>query len=201
MGKQKSYLDRYADTEYSLTFLPKVEITRLGRRHAGRGRRPQDRRSRPHRPHGRRQDLHPAGPAVRSRDRPGRGRVQSHEFCHERPRSCANSARWQLSIAASALLCAPGVPLASSRLRSRAVRADRRRPRSNRPAFASSPASTWFSTPTCRAARRSIGCRPIFDQAVPQWAAYFGVDAAKTAELASPRLISSATAAGSRRSA
>jgi nitrogen regulatory protein P-II 1 len=27
MGKQKSYLDRYADTEYSLTFLPKVEIT------------------------------------------------------------------------------------------------------------------------------------------------------------------------------
>jgi nitrogen regulatory protein PII len=27
MGKQKSYLDRYADTEYSLAFLPKVEIT------------------------------------------------------------------------------------------------------------------------------------------------------------------------------
>src|SRR3990172_10851825 len=27
MGKQKNYLDRYADTEYSLTFLPKVEIT------------------------------------------------------------------------------------------------------------------------------------------------------------------------------
>jgi nitrogen regulatory protein P-II 1 len=27
MGKQKSYLDRYADTEYALTFLPKVEIT------------------------------------------------------------------------------------------------------------------------------------------------------------------------------
>lgn len=27
MGKQKSYLDRYANTEYSLTFLPKVEIT------------------------------------------------------------------------------------------------------------------------------------------------------------------------------
>ncbi len=27
MGKQKSYLDRYTDTEYSLTFLPKVEIT------------------------------------------------------------------------------------------------------------------------------------------------------------------------------
>ncbi len=27
MGKQKSYLERYADTEYSLTFLPKVEIT------------------------------------------------------------------------------------------------------------------------------------------------------------------------------
>src|SRR3982751_5515037 len=27
MGKQKSYLDRYAETEYSLTFLPKVEIT------------------------------------------------------------------------------------------------------------------------------------------------------------------------------
>ena len=27
MGKQKSYLDLYADTEYSLTFLPKVEIT------------------------------------------------------------------------------------------------------------------------------------------------------------------------------
>jgi nitrogen regulatory protein P-II 1 len=27
MGKQKSYLDRYADTEYSRTFLPKVEIT------------------------------------------------------------------------------------------------------------------------------------------------------------------------------
>ena len=30
MGKQKSYLDRYADTEYSLTFLPKVEITVWG---------------------------------------------------------------------------------------------------------------------------------------------------------------------------
>jgi nitrogen regulatory protein P-II 1 len=27
MGKQKSYLERYADTEYALTFLPKVEIT------------------------------------------------------------------------------------------------------------------------------------------------------------------------------
>ena len=27
MGKQKSYLDRYADSEYALTFLPKVEIT------------------------------------------------------------------------------------------------------------------------------------------------------------------------------
>jgi nitrogen regulatory protein P-II 1 len=27
MGKQKSYLDRYTDTEYSRTFLPKVEIT------------------------------------------------------------------------------------------------------------------------------------------------------------------------------
>jgi len=27
MGKQKSYLDRYADTEYAHTFLPKVEIT------------------------------------------------------------------------------------------------------------------------------------------------------------------------------
>jgi nitrogen regulatory protein P-II 1 len=27
MGKQKSYLDRYAETEYSLTFLPKVQIT------------------------------------------------------------------------------------------------------------------------------------------------------------------------------
>ena len=27
MGKQKSYLDRYADTEYARTFLPKVEIT------------------------------------------------------------------------------------------------------------------------------------------------------------------------------
>jgi nitrogen regulatory protein P-II 1 len=27
MGKQKSYLDRYGDSEYSLTFLPKVELT------------------------------------------------------------------------------------------------------------------------------------------------------------------------------
>ena len=27
MGKQKSYLDRYTDSEYALTFLPKVEIT------------------------------------------------------------------------------------------------------------------------------------------------------------------------------
>ncbi len=27
MGKQKSYLDQYADTEYSRAFLPKVEIT------------------------------------------------------------------------------------------------------------------------------------------------------------------------------
>ena len=27
MGKQKSYLERYTDTEYALTFLPKVEIT------------------------------------------------------------------------------------------------------------------------------------------------------------------------------
>jgi nitrogen regulatory protein P-II 1 len=27
MGKQKSYLERYADTEYARTFLPKVEIT------------------------------------------------------------------------------------------------------------------------------------------------------------------------------
>ena len=27
MGKQKSYLDHYADTEYARTFLPKVEIT------------------------------------------------------------------------------------------------------------------------------------------------------------------------------
>jgi len=26
-GRQKSYLDQYADTEYSLAFLPKVEIT------------------------------------------------------------------------------------------------------------------------------------------------------------------------------
>jgi nitrogen regulatory protein PII len=27
MGKQKNYLDRYADSEYDHTFLPKVEIT------------------------------------------------------------------------------------------------------------------------------------------------------------------------------
>src|SRR3972149_2052011 len=27
MGKQKNYLERYADTENALTFLPKVEIT------------------------------------------------------------------------------------------------------------------------------------------------------------------------------
>jgi nitrogen regulatory protein P-II 1 len=27
MSKQKSYLDRYADSEYAQTFLPKVEIT------------------------------------------------------------------------------------------------------------------------------------------------------------------------------
>ena len=27
MGKQKTYLDAYADSEYSQTFLPKVEIT------------------------------------------------------------------------------------------------------------------------------------------------------------------------------
>lgn len=27
MGKQKHYLERYADSEYALTFLPKVEIT------------------------------------------------------------------------------------------------------------------------------------------------------------------------------
>jgi nitrogen regulatory protein PII len=27
MSKQKSYLDHYTDSEYSLTFLPKVEIT------------------------------------------------------------------------------------------------------------------------------------------------------------------------------
>lgn len=27
MGKQKSYLDQYTDTEYSRAFLPKVEIT------------------------------------------------------------------------------------------------------------------------------------------------------------------------------
>jgi nitrogen regulatory protein P-II 1 len=27
MGKQKTYLERYADSEYSRTFLPKVEIT------------------------------------------------------------------------------------------------------------------------------------------------------------------------------
>ena len=27
MGKQKTYLDRYAKTEYAQTFLPKVEIT------------------------------------------------------------------------------------------------------------------------------------------------------------------------------
>ena len=27
MGKQKNYLDRYADSEYDRTFLPKVEIT------------------------------------------------------------------------------------------------------------------------------------------------------------------------------
>jgi len=27
MGKQKSYLDHYTDTEYARTFLPKVEIT------------------------------------------------------------------------------------------------------------------------------------------------------------------------------
>jgi len=27
MGKQKTYLDRYADSEYAQTFLPKVEIT------------------------------------------------------------------------------------------------------------------------------------------------------------------------------
>jgi nitrogen regulatory protein PII len=26
-GRQKSYLDQYADTEYSLAFLPKVEIS------------------------------------------------------------------------------------------------------------------------------------------------------------------------------
>jgi nitrogen regulatory protein P-II 1 len=27
MGKQKSYLDQYADSEYAQTYLPKVEIT------------------------------------------------------------------------------------------------------------------------------------------------------------------------------
>ena len=60
-GRQKSYLDQYGDSEYSLAFLPKVEITlwvddaraeEIVRRH---------RRNRPHWPHGRRQDLHDAG--------------------------------------------------------------------------------------------------------------------------------------------
>ena len=40
MGKQKSYLERYADTEYSLTFLAQSRDHGLGRRPAGRRRRP-----------------------------------------------------------------------------------------------------------------------------------------------------------------
>ena len=60
--------------------------------------------------------------------------------------------------------------------------------RANRPAFANSPASTWCSTPTCRADPEIDRLPAIFDQAVPQWAAYFGVDAGKDRQLASPRL-------------
>ena len=56
-GRQKNYLDEYEGSEYSLAFLPKVEITLWVEESAGRGSAADDRRSRPHRPHGRRQDL------------------------------------------------------------------------------------------------------------------------------------------------
>ena len=77
-GRQKSYLDEYRGSEYSLAFLPKVEITlwvddlrveEVVRRH---------RRNRPHGPHGRRQDLRHARHARR---RVGRRRVTVGPAC------------------------------------------------------------------------------------------------------------------------
>ena len=36
-GRQKNYLDEYRGSEYSMAYLPKVEITLVGRRSAHRG--------------------------------------------------------------------------------------------------------------------------------------------------------------------
>ncbi len=58
-----------ANSEYSLAFLPKVEITLWVDDARAEEVDPQDRRSRPHRPHGRRQDLRAVGPVVRSDSR------------------------------------------------------------------------------------------------------------------------------------
>ena len=64
-GRQKSYLDEYHGSEYSLAYLPKVEITLWVDDLAGGRGGADDRRSRPHRPHGRRQDLRHARHARR----------------------------------------------------------------------------------------------------------------------------------------
>ena len=67
-GRQKNYLDQYAGSEYSLAFIPKVEIDLWVEDSRVEEIAAQDRRSRPHRPHGRRQDLRPADAASCARD-------------------------------------------------------------------------------------------------------------------------------------
>ena len=65
-GRQKSYLDEYRGSEYSLAYLPKVEISLWVQDLARRGSGADDRRRGAHGPDGRRQDFCPPGPGWRS---------------------------------------------------------------------------------------------------------------------------------------
>ena len=65
-GRQKNYLDEYRGSEYSMAYLPKVEITLVGRRSACRGSVADDRRGGPNRSHGRRKDFRVADDGRRS---------------------------------------------------------------------------------------------------------------------------------------
>ena len=200
MGKQKSYLDRYADTEYSLTFLPKVEITvwvddtraedvarkivevaRTGRMGDGKI------------------FILPAQPYEAVIDLADGG--ESHELCQRG--QVLRPLHWQ-SMAACICPLAPASPARTGR----SIAGNRpRRESSTKPAPSAAGIRKLTSkhlvlyTDVPSSSPKSIVCRPMFDQAVPQWAAVLRHRPKQRRATGRPAHFSSAIAAGSRRSA
>ena len=88
-GRQKSYLDEYRGSEYSLAFLPKVELTLWVERPAGRGSGAHHRRDCADRADGRRQDFRPSRLARRKL---GNGLLRRRAPCAKPTRSTQRTA-------------------------------------------------------------------------------------------------------------